>query len=83
MIEPPFRFYYEKILHPRERQVVDMKINGLTAGEIAIQMGISPLTVRRYIYNIKYIYRNKCRGRVYDKSWRYYKRRQIARDFGL
>jgi DNA-binding CsgD family transcriptional regulator len=68
LLEPPFRFYYERILHPRERQVVDFKIKGNTDDEISIKMGLSPLTVQRYIYSIRYIFRNKSRQRV-NKFW--------------
>jgi len=68
LIEAPFRFYYERVLHPRERQVVDLKLQGFSAAEVAKHMGIKPKTLRRYINYICYIYRNKSRGRVY-KFW--------------
>ena len=61
-------FCYEKILYPRERQVVDLKVDGLTDGEVAIKLGLSLSTVKRYIYNIRYVYRNNCRDRVWT-NW--------------
>lgn len=60
-------FFYHKVLSPRERQVVDLKIDGLKDIEIASMLKVSPATVKRYIYNVRYIYRNKCRDRVYTK----------------
>jgi len=68
LMEPPFLFFYQRVLHPRERQVVDGKIKGLTTEEIAEQMGLEPHSVMRYIYSIRYIFRNKARKRV-NKFW--------------
>jgi DNA-binding CsgD family transcriptional regulator len=68
LLEPPFLFYYLRILHPRERQVVDGKIKGKSIQEIATEMGLETHSVMRYIYSIRYIFRNKARRRV-NKFW--------------
>lgn len=68
LIESPFRFYYSRVLMPRERQVVDLKLQGFTDDEVCKRMGLSYRTVRRYIYYIRCIYRTKSRGRVH-KFW--------------
>lgn len=68
LLEPPFRFYYQRILHPRERQVVDGKIAGKTNKQIGEEMGLEEQSVMRYIYAIRYIFRNKARQRV-NKFW--------------
>ena len=68
LMEPPFLFYYQRVLHPRERQVVDARIKGKTVEEIAEEMGIEIKTVMRSVYNIRYIFRCKARKRV-NKFW--------------
>jgi DNA-binding CsgD family transcriptional regulator len=68
LLEPPFLFFYQRVLHPRERQIVDSKIKGKTNSEIATEMGVTVTTVARSIYNIRYIFRNKARQRV-NKFW--------------
>lgn len=68
LLEPPFLFYYQRVLFPRERQVLDYRIQGLTEEEISRKMNLSLKTIVRYEYNIRYIYRNKSRDRVF-KSW--------------
>lgn len=68
LMEPPFLFFYQRVLHPRERQVVDLKIRGLSIEEIGIEMGLAPHSIMRYIYSIRYIFRNRSRQRV-NKFW--------------
>lgn len=69
LLEPPFLFYYLKVLHPRERQIVDKRVAGLSILEIATEMRVSESTVLRSIYNIRYVFRNKARPRV-NKFWK-------------
>lgn len=73
LLEPPFFFYYQRVLHPRERQVVDGRIAGKSNKQIAKNIGISESTVQRYAYNVRYIFRNKSRQRIY-KFWEFRKR---------
>lgn len=79
LVAKPFLFLYQKVLHPRERQVVDFKIRGMNDSRIAAKLGIKASTVQRLIYNIRYVYRNKCRDRVY-KSWWKTKDRSNSKD---
>lgn len=69
LLEPPFLFFYMRVLAPRERQVVDWKLQGLSDEQVAQKMGIKTSAVAQYVYNIRYIYRNKSRNRVY-RTWR-------------
>jgi DNA-binding CsgD family transcriptional regulator len=39
-------------VRPRERQIVEKILTGLTSKEIARQLGISPLTVRKHRQNV-------------------------------
>lgn len=69
LLEPPFLFYYLKVLHPRERQVVDRRVAGVSVEAIAQEMKVSVKTVLRSVYNIRHVFRNKVRPRVY-KFWK-------------
>lgn len=69
LLEPPFLFYYLKVLYPRERQIVDKKVTGTCNEDIAGLLGVTLSTVQRAIYNIRYVFRNKARPRV-NKFWR-------------
>ena len=69
LLEPPFLFYYLKVLHPRERQVVDKRVAGISVEDIALDMGVTKNTILRSVYNIRYVFRNKARPRV-NKFWK-------------
>ncbi len=55
---------FKKVLTPKERAVVSMKVDRLVNGEIAIALGVKIQTVERYLYDIEYKYRNGMGRRV-------------------
>ena len=60
------------ILKPRERQILELKIQGVKDGEIGRQLMIKVSTVKRCIYHIKRKFRNDgIDSRVDDKIRKY------------
>ena len=43
----------EPVLTPRESEVLELVANGLSAKEVAHQIGIAPRTVERHIENVR------------------------------
>ena len=59
-----FKFVVDRILTPRERQLVEMKVQGLPEKEIMQLLCIKFITYGRIIYKIKRKFRHQMETRV-------------------
>ena len=73
LIGDDFNYIVWKVLTNKQRQVLFFKIDGLSNKQIGRKMGISELSIKRRIVEIKKLYRNGINDRVDDKVryWKY------------
>lgn len=85
MLSDQYYYVFAKILSRREREVVLLKLDGLTDKEIQQQLHIKASTLKRYTDNIKSKYRNKMDLRVDDwlKYIKYTKERKWVKAHGI
>lgn len=61
-----FSYVHDIVLYPVEREVVQLKVDGLSKEQIATLLGIKPKTVQDYISEIRYCYRNQMHRKPYN-----------------
>lgn len=61
LLSKEFRYIRTKILTKQEARITEMKVSGKSDTAIVNILKIKPETYRRYIYNIKYKFRNGTR----------------------
>ena len=66
LINQDFRFIFDRILSPLERDILLAKIEGTSNEQIAFQRKCKINTIQRITYNIKYKYRNGINKRLDD-----------------
>lgn len=57
-------FVFDRLLTPKERQIVQMKVDEASTSEILLLLGMQESTLKRHIYNLKMKYRTKAHTRV-------------------
>ena len=72
LIGDDFNYIVWRVLTHKQRQVLFFKVDGLSNKQIGRRMGITELSIKRRIVEIKKLYRNGMNDRVDDKV-RYWK----------